>query len=690
MELGKSRGWVALLYLVGFLVVLLIVAAIAAKLMGGWMHFWQPWGKHFVVIFILALVSVIAHLFMKWWASFTTTAPNQSPPTAQPVVDVTPEEGAVGVAVAGSIVATFAEAMNFSTLDPTKTFTLVKQGTNAPVAAAVTYDDPAPNRATLRPTAPLDATATYTATIKGGADGVKNLLGNPLAADKKWSFATTATLPHTVPMVTSVSPVVGASRIESSDTIQVTFSEEMDPQTINPTNTFRLLKQGNDAPVPAQVTYDSASKKATLDPNIPLDAGSTYTATVISGADGVKNLVGNSLNANRTWSFMTARNLGFWKLCVGKDGRGSLSKTQVLVWTYVFFFAVLWLVIWQPVSFESVWVNLQPEYLILLGSPAAAALLAKKFTTDHVEEQTVVQPTVTNPPTLQTAATETITTNDGQADLFNFQYALFNLLAILFFFSHFLPKPEEGLPHLPETLVALTGLSAAGYAAKKGWETSGQPSISSVTPSLLLFGRDEQITITGVNFGDPDKGYPRQNSVLLKGRLLGTVSQWDAERIVATIPRNPAELGIAVPAGVESVSADLEVHDRFGRKSGTTTVAVALATPTISVVDPVNGTTGIATDTTVEATFSDEMDRVSIEATGAFTLKQQGAAAPWEARVTYDPASNRATLTPVSPLNPGTTYTATVRGGVDGVKNLAGNSLAVDRTWSFTTRQVGR
>jgi hypothetical protein len=686
MELGKSRGWIALLYLLGFLVVLLIVAAIAANLMGGWIHFWRPWGKHCVVISILALVTVLAHLLMKWWASFTVTAPHQTPPTAQPVTDVTPAAGATSVAVAGSIVATFAEEINSSTLNATKTFTLAKQGTNVPVPAAVTYNDPAPNRASLRPTAPLDAAATYTATIRGGADGVKNLMGNPLPADKKWSFATATTLPHTVPAVTSSSPVGDASRVDASDTIQLTFSEEMDPQTINSSDTFILVKQGVGAPVPAQVTYDSVSKKATLDPDAPLDAGSTYTATVMSGANGVKNLVGNSLAANSTWSFMTARNLGFWKLCVGKDGRGSLSKTQVLVWTYVFFFAVLWLVVWQPGNFEDVWVNLQPEYLILLGSPAAAALLAKKFTSDHVEEQTVVQPPATNPPTLQTAATETITTNDGQADLFNFQYALFNLLAILFFFSQFLFHPARGLPHLPETLVALTGLSAAGYAAKKGWETSGQPSISSVTPSLLLFGRDEQMTITGVNFGEPDKGSPRQNSVLLKGRPLGTVSQWDPERIVATIPRNPAELGISVPAGTESSSADIQVQDRFGRKSGAATVTLTLATPTISVVDPVNGAMGIAPNTTVEATFSEEIDKASIEASGAFTLKQQDAAAPWNAAVIYDPASNMATLRPGEPLNPGTTYTATVNGGVDGVKNLAGNPLALDRTWSFTTR----
>jgi len=441
------------------------------------------------------------------------------------------------------------------------------------------------------------------------------------------------------------------------------------------------------------VTYESVSKKAILNPDTDLEAGATYIVKLekasdatgtIPKTDGVKNLAGVSLSEEKKFKFTTLRNLGFWKLFVGVDGRGSVSKTQVMVWTYAFFFAVLWLLIFRPGDFETYWANMQPEYLILLGSPAAAALLAKKFTSDHVEDDTVVQTPASEPPKLQTTATQTITTNDGQADLFNFQYVLFNLLAIGFFFSHFLFHPGKGLPDLPETLVALTGLSAAGYVAKKGWETSGLPSISSVTPSLLLFGKDNQISINGVNFGDPSKETPPQNNVLLQGRPLSTVSHWDSERIVATIPRTPAELGIAIPAGAASSSATLEVQDRFGRKSGTTNVTVALATPTDSVVSPVSGATVTDSNIVVEATFSEEMDRASVEARGAFTLVQDGTSAPMDAPpVTYDPAQSRATLRPLN-LIAGATYTATIKGGVDGVRNLAGSPLAADRTWKFT------
>jgi hypothetical protein len=57
------------------------------------------------------------------------------------------------------------------------------------------------------------------------------------------------------------------------------------------------------------------------------------------------------------------------------------------------------------------------------------------------------------------------------------------------------------------------------------------------------------------------------------------------------------------------------------------------------------------------------------------------------ASVTYDTASNTAALQPSSSLLAGTTYRATIKGGTSEprVKDLAGNALAANLTWSFTT-----
>ena len=55
------------------------------------------------------------------------------------------------------------------------------------------------------------------------------------------------------------------------------------------------------------------------------------------------------------------------------------------------------------------------------------------------------------------------------------------------------------------------------------------------------------------------------------------------------------------------------------------------------------------------------------------------------ASVAYDSSTASAVLTPTAALAPSTTYTATVRGGSSGVTDVAGNLLAADYTWSFTT-----
>ena len=106
-----------------------------------------------------------------------------TPPT---VTGRTPAPGATAVATSVSPTATFSEAMNASTITTTN-FTLVKQGTSTPVAATVSY---AGQTATLDPSSDLDASSTYTATVKGGSSGVKDLAGNALASDSTWTFTT--------------------------------------------------------------------------------------------------------------------------------------------------------------------------------------------------------------------------------------------------------------------------------------------------------------------------------------------------------------------------------------------------------------------------------------------------------------------------------------------------------------------
>ena len=123
---------------------------------------------------------------------------------------------------------------------------------------------------------------------------------DPTPASRTWTVETSDT---TAPTVSSFTPTSGATNISTSSNVEATFSEDMDSSTITDQN-FTLAKQGSSTPVtPTQVSFDSATKKATLDPGSDLEANTTYTATITTG---VKDRAGNALAQQVSWSFTTA------------------------------------------------------------------------------------------------------------------------------------------------------------------------------------------------------------------------------------------------------------------------------------------------------------------------------------------------------------------------------------------------
>jgi hypothetical protein len=102
--------------------------------------------------------------------------------------------------------------------------------------------------------------------------------------------------------------------------------------------------------------------------------------------------------------------------------------------------------------------------------------------------------------------------------------------------------------------------------------------------------------------------------------------------------------------------------------------------PTVKSTLPMNLSQGIALNSNITATFSEAMDPATITAT-TFTLKQGTTAIP--GAVSY--SGTTAIFNPTSDLTASTIYTATV---TTGVKDLAGNAMAANKTWTFTTGTV--
>src|SRR5829696_5540322 len=147
-----------------------------------------------------------------------------TPPT---VTNVAPGNGGSNVPIGSKVEATFDKAMDANTINGS-TFTLTKPDGPADadtnpdaVSGAVTYDSTF-NKATLTPSPNLDYSTTYTATVKGGANGVKDAAGNPLSADEVWTFTTAAPPADTTPPDTTI--VSGPSGSVKSRDAKFTFS----------------------------------------------------------------------------------------------------------------------------------------------------------------------------------------------------------------------------------------------------------------------------------------------------------------------------------------------------------------------------------------------------------------------------------------------------------------------------------
>ena len=219
--------------------------------------------------------------------------PGANPALAPPTVSVVPLAGAVGVCPSAAVTATFSVPMQAATINAT-TFTLTA-GTPPVAVTGVITSDPTNTIFTFTPSSALALSTLYTATITTGAI---DEYGIPLASDFVWTF-TTSSEPCAAPTVISVTPLAGAVGLCPSTVVTATFSEAMNPATIN-TTTFTLTGPGT-TPVTGVVTY--ALSTATFTPSSALALSTLYTATITTGA---QNVNGNALASNYVWTFTTS------------------------------------------------------------------------------------------------------------------------------------------------------------------------------------------------------------------------------------------------------------------------------------------------------------------------------------------------------------------------------------------------
>jgi N-acetylneuraminic acid mutarotase len=547
--------------------------------------------------------------------------------TAPTVTAVAPQEDATNVAASTNVSATFSEPVDPATLS-SATFTLVKQGTTSPVAATVTYLS-ASKTVRLDPNANLEAGATYMATLKGGPGGVKDVAGNPLAADKVWTFAVSSSKPPSASdtFTRSLSGGWGSADVGGAWTTSAGSASNF---AVNGTTGTVLTPAGSVQQVAhlgSVFVRDVDAAIETTFAGLP-STGSFFSYLLVRGQAGG--------GYYRVGVYVTP----FGKLFIrGQTNAGSALFPDVDTG----------LVLSAP---ETVLLRVQAEGT----SPTAVRARAwKRGTTEPTAWQATASSSTTGLQGAGWIGVRAINT-DGTVTTLSFDDLTATELSPAA--DTTAPtvnsvSPSEGATNaavstnvsavFSEALDPAT-VSAATFTLMKG-------GTSSAVPAVLSYNTSSQTALL-----DPD-------------------SDLDAgSTYTATVKGGPT--------GVKDLAGNPLAADKVW--SFTVTAADTTA-PTVNSVSPNEGATGVNPTTKVTATFSEALDPATMSSS-TFTLVKAGTAMAVVATVTYDVASHVATLRPSSKLAAGVVYTAKVKGGASGVKDLAGNPAAADKLWSFTVR----
>jgi hypothetical protein len=544
-----------------------------------------------------------AELLGNYVWTFSTITP------APAVVSTAPANGATNVPIGQVLSATFSEAMSPATISAT-TFTLTVTG-GAAVAGTVTY---AGGVATFTPAASLANSTNYTATITAQAT---SLAGTPLASKYVWTFTTITP----APTVTAVVPANGATSVPIGQVLSATFSETMNPGTIDAA-TFTVTGPGG-VTVPGAVAYSGLI--ATFTPTSNLAFGTSYVATITTGA---QDLAGTGLATNYVWTFTTISPALAVISTVPVNTATGVPVTQVLSATFN-----------EPMNCPA----FPATAFTVVSAPGAIPVPGTIGCSGEIATFTPSANLATN-----TVFTATITTGaqdtGGKSLASNYVWSFRTVPA----------------PTLPTVISTVPVNGATGVPTNQALSATFSEAMNPATINSATF----TLTATG------------------GASVTGVVTYVAAGSVATLTPTASLAPTTEYTATITTGATDLDGNALASNYVWTfTTAAAPLAIPpTVISTIPANLATGVPFNQIVSATFSTAMNPATINST-TFTLTGPGAT-PVSGLVAYAAVGNTLTFTPTANLAASTTFTATI---TTGAQNLAGTALANNYVWTFTT-----
>ncbi|HUG72441.1 MAG TPA: Ig-like domain-containing protein [Steroidobacteraceae bacterium] len=471
------------------------------------------------------------------------------------------------------------------------------------------------------------------------------------------------------PSVTLSSPASAATGVSTSAPgITATFSEPVDPITGGAS--FVITCAAPCVSPTGSVALDSAGRVATYTPSASLQPMTLYTATVTGARSVATDLV---MLTPRTWTFTT----------------GALPDAT------------------RPMVTATAPATSSP---IAAGQALNTAVTAS-FTEDMA------------PSSLTAAGRFTLTcTTPCVSPTGTVSYSAASRAAV------FTPNAALTASTVYTARVAATATDVAGNGLAGN---QAAPPAASDYVWTFRTGTTTDVTRPGVTLTAPVTSTPGPNDVPTNGAIVatfsesmlpatvnaagtfvvtctspcvtptGSVSYAVASNTAVFTPAAALASATTYTARVTTAAKDLAGNALAGNQgalpaasdhvwSFTTAGAAPAANISVFSTSPGTGATGACPSTSTNATFTLpsglRLDPGTVHA-ATFTLTGPAMAAVSAASVTVDAGTGRvATFTPQAPLVSGSVYTATLKGGVTGIRDLAlpGNGMLADYSWSFT------
>lgn len=673
--------------------------------------------------------------------SFTTAAPDTTPPT---ITSVSPPGGSTGVASVVTVTANFSEPLNSSTVSSSTVE--LRDSTGAVVPSSITYDN-AQYRANLTPSAPLALLETYTATVRGGSSGVRDLGGNELAADVSWTFTTSDTSVYSS-WGPGVTPAIPAENDPGPVELGVKFTVDLPGaisgvrfykgSTNTGTHVGNLWSANGTQLASAVFTNETPSGWQQVDFANPVlvSPGTVYVASY------------HAPNGNY------ALNSGFFASSGFESGPINLLRDGVSGGNGVYVYSSSSQFptasynasnYWVDVVFESSYSDTTAPTVTGVspvdGSSSAATSTSIVATFDEsLDPASVSSSSFTLTDAVGTPVSGTVAYNDSS---FTATFTPTTTLNAAQTYTARIVAGTSGVRDIAGnplsadytwtfTTSATQTYSAWGPSATPGSTTANDPNSVELG---VKFTVDSSGMITGLKFYKDvaNTGIHTGNLWTLSGQLLAsatfaneTASGWQQVSFSAPVSVSPGTVYVAsyfapngnysldsgyfASSGVDAgpvnllqdgVSGGNGVY-AYGSSSSFPSsswnasnywVDIIFAAgapdttpPTVLNVDPVDGSSSAPTTTVVSAVFDDDIDVATVTSTNFELRDSAGTLVP--AAIGYSAGSRTATLAPSSSLAASQTYTATLRGGTSGIKDVSGNALVADYYWSFATNDV--